>query len=68
MSLQVFEYIIYYTPTEEQKKAGEKPKILVERKGKLAESLDKANMLAARDIPEDYTDKIDQVTIACRPF
>ena len=34
----------------------------------LANSEKEAQMLAARDIPDEFTDKLDRVEIALRPF
>ena len=72
MSAKIFEYAIVYHPvaTKDQAERGEKPKstLLVDVKRVLAGSDKEAAMLAARDVPEDYTDKLDRVEIALRPF
>lgn len=72
MSAKIFEYAIIHHPiaTKDQVEAGEKPKsvLLVDVKRVLAGSDKEAAMLAARDIPAEYTDKLDRVEIALRPF
>ncbi len=57
-------------PTKEQNERGEKPKseLIVDVKRVLSNSDKEAMMLAARDIPQDFTDKLDRVEIALRPF
>lgn len=66
--MELFQYVIFWTPTTDQAKEGKKPEIIVEFKTVLAKSKESANMLAAKEIPDKYNDEIDQVTIALRPF
>ena len=70
--MKLYEYAVIYNPlqSKEQSERGEKPKstLIVDVKRVLANSDKEALMLAARDIPADYTDKLDRVEIACRPF
>lgn len=70
--MKLFEYAAIYTPlaTKDQNDRGEKPKaeLIVDVKRVLANNEKEAMMLAARDIPESYTDKLDRVEIALRPF
>ena len=70
--MKLFEYAVIYNPlpTKEQVERGEKPKseLLVDVKRVLSNSDKEAAMLAARDIPDAYTDKLDRVEIALRPF
>ena len=70
--MKLYEYAVIYTPlqTKDQNDRGEKPKslLVVDVKRVLSNSEKEAMMLAARDIPVDYTDKLDQVEIALRPF
>lgn len=69
---KLFEYAVIYHPiaTKDQKDAGENPKdvLLVDVTRILAGNDKEAAMLAARAIPETYTDKLDRVEIALRPF
>lgn len=70
--MKIYEYAVIYNPlaTKDQNDRGEKPKsvLVVDVKRVLAGSDKEAMMLAARDIPADYTDKLDRVEIALRPF
>lgn len=65
--MKVFDYVVFFTPTPEEKKAGEKAKIIAT--DRILEVDQKAAELkVARQIPAEYDDKLDQVTIAIRPF
>lgn len=70
--MKLYEYAVIYNPiaTKEQNERGDKPKseLIVDVKRVLANSEKEAMMLAARDIPADYTGKLDRVEIALRPF
>lgn len=70
--MKLYEYAVIYNPvaTKEQQERGDKPKseLIVDVKRVLAGSDKEAMMLAARDIPEKFTDKLDRVEIALRPF
>lgn len=70
--MKLFEYAAIYQPlpTKDQQERGEKPKakLIVDVTRVLANNEKEAMMLAARDIPADYTDKLDSVEIALRPF
>lgn len=70
--MKLYEYAVIYNPlqTQAQRDAGEAAKsiLIVDVKRQLANSDKEAMMLAARDIPAEYTDKLDRVEIALRPF
>lgn len=70
--MKLYEYAVIYNPlpTKDENERGVKPKseLIVDVKRILSNSDKEAMMLAARDIPEDYTDKLDRVEIALRPF
>lgn len=70
--MKIYEYAVIYHPiaTKEQAERGDKPKsvLLVDVKRVLATSEKEAAMLAAREIPDTHTDRLDQVEIALRPF
>lgn len=72
MSAKIFEYAVIHHPvaTKEQQDRGEKPKsiLLVDVTRVLARDANEASMLAARAIPAEYTDQLDRVEIALRPF
>jgi len=69
---KLFEYAVLYhpKPTKEQAERNETPKseILIEPKRVLALNDSQVATLAARSIPEDYIDKLDDVEIVVRPF
>lgn len=68
----IWEYAIIYTPlqTRDQLERGEAPKavLLVDVQRILAANEAEANMYAARAIPTEYADKMQQCEIAVRPF
>jgi hypothetical protein len=70
--MKLYEYAVIYNPlpTKEQVERGEKPKseLIVDVKRVLSNDEKEAAMLAARAIPETYTDRLDRVEIALRPF
>lgn len=66
--MQLFEYSIFWTPNEQQKKDGKKAAILVNTTATLSANKDAAEVVAARAIPDEYVDQLDQVTICVRPF
>ncbi len=72
MAAKIFEYAVIHHPvaTKDQQDRGDKPKseLIVDVKRVLANNEKEAAMLAARDIPEAFTDKLDRVEIALRPF
>ena len=66
---KLFEYVLIWHPTKEQKEKGLKSKTLnCCTQQTFAESIEKVNMIAAMAIPEEYKDQIDQIEIAVRPF
>lgn len=66
--MKLFQYVIFWTPTEAQAKEGKKPEILKELTTVIAKDEQVANIHAARTIPPDRIDDIDQITVALRPF
>lgn len=68
MKQSVFQFIILLHPTKEQSEKGEKSKIIVPLTTILANDASAANIAAARAIPEEFIDKLDQVVLAIKPF
>lgn len=68
--MKLFEYVVWYAPVKDDKKAKEtrKARILVDVTRVLAESDKEVMIHAAREIPKDYMDKVNEVQIAVRPF
>jgi hypothetical protein len=67
-SYKLFEFAIFWQPSEDAVNKGVKPEIIVSPNTILAIDIEKANILASRQIPDKYLDQLDQVTIAVRPF
>jgi hypothetical protein len=66
---KAFEYIIYWVPTDrEYEKDGMRPNVLVHPKVVVARSQDHAKTLAAREIPDEFVDDLEQIVVAVRPF
>lgn len=65
---RIYIYAAVWYPAEEQAKAGQKPKLIVEPTYVLALHTEAVSLIAARAIPEEYTDNLDQISIAIRPF
>ena len=69
---KLFEYVVIYQPKENSnaalKQEEDEAKILVPRKEILADSAEAVTLLAAREIPQDYVNKISQIQVAVRPF
>jgi len=72
MAQLYFEYIILYHPTvssKEREEGVKKPsRILTDRSVMLAENAKTVGLKAARQIPEDYLECLDEVEIIIRPF
>ena len=70
--MKLFEYAVLYHPhqTKEQKDRGEqaKSKLLIDVTRVLARDDKEVTLMAARAIPEEYLDKLNQVEVAVRPF
>lgn len=71
--MKLFEYAIIQHPAEKSKKNGEKSILLKSKQGFfishcLADDLDRAKLLAARDIPDESINQIDLIELAIRPF
>jgi hypothetical protein len=68
----LFEYAIIYHPaqTKEDKDKGIDTKsiLLLAPKTVLAASQESVTILASRDIPAEYVDRLDKVEIVVRPF
>lgn len=69
---QLFEYAILHHPkaTKEQAERNDEPKsvLVLEPKRVLAGSKEEVGILAAREIPAQFLDKLAQVEVVVRPF
>lgn len=66
--MKAFQILAIFNPSKEEEKKGEKAKFIVELTTILAKDANAAGMIAARKIPDEYMDRIDQVEVAVRPF
>lgn len=66
--MKLFQYVIFWTPTEAQVKEGAKPIVLKDLTTVLAKDDQSANIMAARAIPDSHINELEQITIAVRPF
>lgn len=66
--MKVFQYVIFFEPNNDKLEVPEKPKIIVDPKTVLASSEHQAGILASRDIPEEYIDRLEEVNVVVRPF
>ncbi len=62
--MKVFEFVIVHRPSEKEKE----PKIVSQPKVVLAKDERVAQMMAVKEIPEEYTAKLEEVEISIRPF
>ena len=70
---KLFEYAVLYHPKEKKDAAGnpleDKKSIVVTPVTQVLATSDKeVGMLAAKAIPDEYNDKLEQVEIVIRPF
>ena len=70
---KLFEYVVIYHPHEKKDAAGnpleQKKSIIVTDVTRVLATSDKeVGMLAAKAIPDDYNDKLEDVEIVIRPF
>lgn len=66
---KLFEYVVLFNPSpDEDRDERETPEVVVDLKRVLARSAEEVTIRAAREIPDDYMDRLDEVEIAVRPF
>ena len=63
-----FQYLVIWDPTETQQAEGDVSKIIVQPAIVLAKTEEVALLHAARAIPDEYIDQLDQCRVAIRPF
>lgn len=69
--MKLFEYaILLHPPEKKDEKENDHTKTLIVKVPTtiLAKDDKQAGMLIAREIPEDYVDKLDQIEVIVRPF
>jgi len=65
---KLFQYASFFIPTDKEAKEGAKSVMITEVTTLLARSEQEVLIIASRSIPEQYMDKLNQVTIVVRPF
>jgi hypothetical protein len=68
MSGRIFEYAVLFHPKTKKDGVTEPSELIVDVKRTIANDEKAVAIRAAREIPETYLDKLDQVEIAIRPF
>ena len=63
--MKLWEYAILFVPSDS---SDDKPVVIQGISTVLASTQDNALVLAARDIPEEYLDRLDEVEVVVRPF
>ena len=64
----LYQYVILFHPNEKEYEDGRRSETLTEIKTILANDATRAAWLAARDIPEELSENLDQVEVIVRPF
>ena len=74
MKKRLFQYAVLWHPKEDKQMAGgttipaESSKIITELTTVLAQDEKSVGILAAKKIPDEYNDSLDQIEILVRPF
>lgn len=66
--VKLYQFVVFFIPTEKEAKEGAKPEVLVDVTNALAQSEQEVLIRASRAIPENYLNKLSQVNIIVRPF
>lgn len=65
---RLFQFAVIYNPSGEERKKGAKPGVLVSVTECLATDEQGATLIAARQIPEAYLDRLERIEVAVRCF
>lgn len=65
--VRLYEFAVYYAPPQDEEDADE-PQMIVEPDTILSGSKKAVQLKAARQIPESFDDKLEDVYIVIRPF
>jgi hypothetical protein len=69
MNLRLYEYAVIIQPKlDKDGETVEKGEVIVPVTTMLAKDESQVNLAAARQIPEEFTDKLDRVQVVVRPF
>lgn len=65
---ELYQFAVVWHPSEKQVENGERSKLIVEPKIILAADESAATIMAAREIPQEFLNQLDQVQVAIRRF
>ncbi len=65
---KLYQYVVFIRPTEDEAKAGQIGKVIVEPTTILSINEQAASIMASRAIPQDFINQIDRIEVAVRPF
>ena len=65
---KLFQYAVIWNPSELQEEQGEKSKLIVNLTTVLAKSDKSVGLMAAKAVPEEYNEELEQIDIMIRPF
>lgn len=67
--MKLFQFAVIWLPTKKQvKEEDKKPKLILDLQTILVENESQATLVAARKIPKEYEDQLNQVQVVVRPF
>lgn len=64
MKSKLYQYAVILNPTDEK----EDSKLIVDLKTTLAKSESAVQMIAIREIPKQYEDRFEEISVVVRPF
>jgi hypothetical protein len=68
-NLKLYQYAIFYVPTKEEVKEEKMgPTLISDVKSIIATDEKEVTIKVAREIPEQYIDRLKNITIVIRPF
>jgi len=66
--VKIFEYVVGLKPTEKDRKAGERPQVIVQPTCVYAKDENEVRIIAAQAIPKEHAEATDRLEVAVRPF
>ena len=65
---KLFQYAVIWNPSEAQEEEGKKATLIVELTTVLASNEKSIGLKAAKAIPDEYDEELDQIDIVIKPF
>ena len=66
--MQLFQYAVFYRPSDEQTKKGAKAEVIKDITSVVAADEKEVMIRAVREIPENFMDRVANIEVAVRPF